>query len=372
MKINTITCHHVYNYGATLQAYALQHYLEQQGHEVEIINYRPFYQRGQYDLFYVIPGSKGEKWARKCKLIAFLFALYRNRVNFRTWGRKKSFGLFNQQFLKTTSKQYNTLEELQNKPPQADMYIAGSDQIWNPELPNGQDGSFFCDFGGDNIKRYSYAASFGVNNIADSLLPPYQKFLQKFNKISVREKSGLNILNMLHFKGIQVVDPVFLLSKEEWIENLQLSRTAHENYIMVYDFHHNNDNLKELVLKLAHNERLKIYSVNDILPLGYADRNISNAGPKEFLNYLLNAQYVVSSSFHATSFSIIFNKSFGVFGLKEQQNSSRMTDLLQLLGLEERFSPQNIETLQADVDWNLVKSKLSISIKKSKDYLSTL
>ena len=161
MKICTITCHDVYNFGASLQAYALQHYLESLGHEVEIIDYRPAYLYKKYD-WKAFTSRKFEKfnsifitrWMFRCAKWCYLrFSL----------GRKKCFDEFTKRYLHLTPVSYHNFVELQRNPPQADIFIAGSDQIWNPLFPNGKDPSYYMDFASHGTKRISYAASFSVN-----------------------------------------------------------------------------------------------------------------------------------------------------------------------------------------------------------------
>ena len=144
MKILTITCHDVYNFGASLQAYALQHYLEELGHEVEIINYRPGYLYKKYDW-------KSFTSKKFDKLNSFFVTRWMFRIAKWSYlrfslGRKKCFDEFTKNYLKLTDKTYYTFEELKMNPPCADIIIAGSDQIWNPLFPNGKDPSYYIDF----------------------------------------------------------------------------------------------------------------------------------------------------------------------------------------------------------------------------------
>ena len=350
MKINTITCQHVYNYGATLQAYALQEYLEQLGNKVEIIDFRlPSHTR--YELFTPYPKGKCYELVCKYPILRFIITPIKNRKIFKTWGRKRNFDKFDKDFLHLTSKTYRTLEDLQQETFNVDLFIAGSDQIWNTEMENGNNGAYFLDFGSLATKRISYAASFGINKIKEEAQKTFIKQqLKKFDKISVREISGLDILEDLGYKGIQVVDPVFLFSKEEWIEKFNLKENI-GNYIFIYDFMHDDDKISNLAKDLAQKENLKILSVNDFSNTPYADIQINNAGPREFLQLLLDAKYVISNSFHATAFSIIFNKKFATFPLLSQKNPSRMIDLLSANNLMERFIPSNLEVVCKDIEF---------------------
>lgn len=352
MKIKTITCHNVYNYGASLQAFALQYYLQQQGHDVEIINYRPWYNRDGYDLFAVPEVSWTYKITRRCSILRYIAAPIRNRHLLWTYGRKEAFDKFTGKMLRTTAVLYPDIDTLRSNPPDADVYIAGSDQIWNPDMQNGWDPAFYLDFGKSSIRRLSYAASFGIDNIKPESKDFIRTNLSKFEAIAVREKTGLSILNDLGFTNSeQVLDPVFLLTSEQW-RKVVISQAKKYNlksgeYILLYDFI-NDDKVRDFVKLCSKVTGLPIIAINDLRRNSCAKRNINNAGPLEFVSLISNAAVVVSNSFHATAFSCIFDKDFYTFPLSTQRNSSRMTDLLSSLGVMERFSPTSMTTCHID------------------------
>ena len=138
MKIATITCHNVYNYGASLQAYALQRYLSQEGHDVEIIDYKPYYLNSRYNWRHIPAESRLYPYKDYVGTQCIYFLL-KNRKIYKTIGRKRKFDDFRQKFLTLTDNTYTSAEELRATPPQADLYIAGSDQIWNTACENGKD-----------------------------------------------------------------------------------------------------------------------------------------------------------------------------------------------------------------------------------------
>lgn len=130
MKIATITCHNVYNYGASLQAYALQRYLSQAGHDVQIIDYKPYYLNNRYNWRHIPAESRLYPYKDYVGTQCIYFLL-KNRKIYKTIGRKRKFDDFRKKFLTLTDNTYTSAEELRATPPQADLYIAGSDQIWN-------------------------------------------------------------------------------------------------------------------------------------------------------------------------------------------------------------------------------------------------
>ena len=359
----------MYNYGASLQAFALQKYLTLCGHHVEIIDYR-LPSQNRYELF-DLPRSLSPKISKIIKLfpiLKYIIAPYKNKYMLRTWGRKKSFDKFDKAYLQIATPIYHNYEELKNNPPEADIYIAGSDQIWNPKMPNGTDLGYYLNFGDIKAKRISYAASFGVKEINKQQSIFVSNELKKFNAISVREISGVRILDKLGINSVRCVDPVFLLNKDEWVDILKIKKLQ-DKYIFLYDFIHNDANIRDYALELSSQKDLKIISINDYSSVRYADKQVNNAGPVEFITYLFNAEYVVSNSFHATAFSIIFHKRFATFPLKNQNNPSRMIDLLESIDLLNHFSPKDINSVDVPYCWDSVSAKLEKDITFSKSYL---
>lgn len=367
MEIKTITCHHVYNYGASLQAYALQSYLESLGHNVEIIDYR-LATHNRYDLLHMYPHGVAYKLINSMPFLKYLIAPYKNRQMLKTWGRKNAFDSFDKQYLHIGKVTYRNPEEIKANPPSADMYIAGSDQIWNPQMPNGTDLGYYLDFGDRKTKRISYAASFGVKEISQAQGIFVKSQLERFDAISVREQSGLDILGSLGIKAEICVDPVFLLDGRLWIERLKL-KVNNGGYIMLYDFTQDDERIRNFALALAKATGLKIKSINDFKISHYADVQVNNAGPIEFLQYLINADFIVANSFHATAFSLIFHKKFATFPLINQPNLSRMTDLLKSVGLSEHFSPNNLDLVIRPINWSNIDEKLAEDIALSKRYV---
>lgn len=378
MKVCTITCHRVYNYGASLQAFALQHYIESMGHKVEIIDYMPWFHRDRYNFFYLSRHENGTraKIMRAFPPIGWFYLPLRAIKNgiFKTWGRKKAFDDFEKKYLNVTKQRYFNIFDLQSNPPQADCYVAGSDQIWNTYDDNGKDASYYLDFGSSKICRISYAASLATSDIAVGWEDFVKQKISNFKKISVREKTGVTILSNLGVNNVcQVVDPVFLLSKKEWLNLIQGKCKKYNylpsEYILVYDFECRDKDIQDFAEFLSKSTGLKMVSVNDFRINHYADININDAGPIEFLNLINNANIVLCSSFHATAFSIIFGKEFYTFSLKGRKNSSRMTDLLKSLNLENRFNPTR---LLNPIDYTIVEKEINNYISESTLFLKDI
>ena len=364
MKIKTITCHDVYNSGASLQAYALMNYLQQKGNDVEIIDYKPEYLSKHYKLG-VITNPKYEK--NLILKITYLILKFPERIL--ALRNKKKYDLFKDNYLKITERRYISNEELKRNLPEADIYICGSDQIWNSKFNNGKDPAFYLDFVPENKIKASYAASFATDSIDEKMRDIVRERISRLDYVGVREISALNILDDLNIKqGVQVLDPVFLLDKYQW-EKLTYEVSKNEKYIFVYDFD-GNELIKDIAIKMANEKNLKIYTV---FKTDYSDRAIKRMGPLDFISYIKNAEFVISNSFHGTAFSIIFEKQFVVINRKESINT-RMRDLLSILNISNRLINENynFNNIIAKIDYEIVNKNLNKKVRTSKQYLDII
>lgn len=358
MKIKTITCHNVYNAGASLQAYALAKYLEGLGHDVEIIDYQPAY-LAHFPLF----GKVNPRFDKPLLRELYQMAKLPNRLKYRRSRKKREYDRFTAALPLT--KRYSSSEQLKQDPPEAELYFAGSDQIWNTQFPNGKDPAFYLDFARKGAIRASYAASFATEDVDEAWKPRIKEWLSGFDAISVRETSGLRILRGLGIqKAAHVCDPVFLLPREAW-EKAAAPVSADAPYLLVYDFDRN-PAIREYCRTVAKNRGWRIYSVfhND-----YCDRSFEQEGPTAFLGLIRDAELVVSNSFHATAFALIFERPFAVFRRKEKINT-RMEDFLANLDLQGLLEPdaERIET----PDYEAIRARLQPFIRASKAYIASV
>ncbi len=361
MKIKTITCHKVYNYGASLQEYALLRFLNDNGYEAETINYTPNYLSNHFKLWAVSNPKYNKNFIIKS---AYLLAKLPQRIL--SLQRKKSFDAFEEEYIPSTSSNYKTNEDLKKNLPDAEAYICGSDQIWNSFFKNGKDPAFYLDFVPDSKLKISYAASFAIDVIKEGLKPFVKEKVSRINHVSVREPSGVKILKNLGLENvIQVVDPVFLIEKGFWISNFVIP--IKEKYIFVYDCD-SNKNIQRIVEETAKKNKFKIYTVNQNIK--YATKNFYKKGPENFLSLIHGANFVISNSFHAVAFSLIFNKLFFVVDRNENINT-RMRDIMNYVGLPELHLKEN-EYKKFDnitIDYNSVNKIMQLKIKESQEFL---
>lgn len=372
MKICTITSHDVYNYGASLQAFALMTFLKNRGHDVHIIDYIPRYEIRRYTFSHIHEGTIYDKLCRKVPFLRRFIAIIYNRKDFLFLKRKRTFDKFTKCMLNLTSKTYHCNNDLIQDKPYADLYIAGSDQIWNTNHGKGKDPAFYLDFVHDQSRCISYAASFATPYICSQYVEFVRNGLKNFRSISVRERTGVEIAGSLGYSVTQVLDPTFLLSRREWESIVNnnceiVNAKSNDSYLLLYNFVEEASDVDNYAIKLAREKGLKIISLNDGYIRNFADKNINNAGPLEFVWWIKNADVVVSNSFHATVFSIIFNVDFYTFPLTGANSSSRMSDLLSLLKLENRFMGTEHKT--RDIKWQTANSILCCQIESSKEWL---
>jgi hypothetical protein len=360
MKIKTITCHEVYNHGASLQEFALLQYLKNIGHNAQTIHYKPNYLSGHFKLRTISNPRFDKPLLRQLYILAKLpgriFALK----------RKKAFDEFSRKYINTDSKLYRSNEELKEDLPEADAYICGSDQIWNSFFQNGKDPSFYLNFVPSNKLKISYAASFAIDAIEESLKPFVQENIERIDKISVRESSGLKILEDLSItRAVQVLDPVFLIESKYWEETFVTP--IKEKFIFVYDFE-SNKNIERISIETAKKHNLKIFTVNQNIT--YADKNFFKKSPEVFLSLISNANFIIGNSFHALAFSLIFNKIFFVIDRNEKINT-RMRDFMSSLNLSYlNLDVDEFKTFdKVSINYEKVNFELREKIKKSQNFL---
>lgn len=359
MKIGIITCHDVYNFGSSLQAYALCKYLNDKGFESEIIDYKPDYLYRLIDFMEV----DSPKWKRNV-LTRWIYRMYTLPVKLRWLVKYYNFKKFNHMHFQLSSCRFNKIVEFDSNLCY-DIYICGSDQIWNSKkYLCGEDPVFYLSF--TDKKKIAYAASFGGTAISEIGAHNVQKYLPLFSNISVREKSGLEILNKYNIIGEHVLDPVFLLNSSEWKKLVKRPKKLPEKYILVYGY----DNSSEL------NDAVNYYLLkNKCEVISYDNTSyLQNAGPQEFLAMVENATMVITSSFHAIAFSIILHTPFVATMTSNCSLFERLDNLLDISGLEERKysvlrEKDNWENIE--IDFSKVDKKLEAMINKSKEFLAS-
>lgn len=367
-KIGIITMHRVRNNGSALQAYALQTKVDELGYDSEIIDY-VFPNKTQIKV-------KGNKliWLAKKIIYLTLDAI----LGFPNYTQLKRLSQFHKEHYKLSTNTYLTKEELENNPPKYDLLITGSDQVWN-YIHIGDDTSFMLSFcTDDNIPRISYAASFSATNLPDKFKTLYSKYLSKYQCISVRENSGIKIITELIQEDANVVcDPTLLFGKEEWSKIAATSKIKRKQpYILAYILHYAYNpypEINRIISNLQNQLGLHVVYLDGKLS-NYKQRNstvIRNAGPNEFVRLFMDAQFVITTSFHGTAFALNFSiPLYSVIDTKSE-NDSRMLNLLNLVGAENRLiSIDTLEFKAEPMNYGLIDKKVNDLRTKSLEYLN--
>ncbi len=365
LKAGIITFASAHNYGAILQAYAMQTYLEKQGIETHIINYRP----KQIDNVYKIYKIKRTKFLpvkviRKVKKIAVTNLKYKWKIE-----KYNNFEDFINNTLNTTE-EYKTLKQIQNAYLDYDILIAGSDQIWNTDLTKSFQPAYFLQFGKKEAIRISYAASLGRDELDEKYVLFYRRYLKNFDYITVREKSMIPIIQDLTEKEvIQVVDPTLLLEKKDYDKLKIDSKYKGQKYIYAHFI-----GKEEKVVEMAdYVSKIKgIPVLHNLANPTFENELDYHYGEKigQIIDMVQNAQMIISNSFHLTILAIMYGKQF--ITIPHKKRPERMKNLLESLGLEDhliedvRIMP-DLKDLK--IDYKKVKEKLIKDKEKSVKFL---
>ena len=362
MKIAVITRHSVPNYGSLLQSYATQKAIEKLGHDSEIINYTRYEERYENLADTLI---KGKKWDKNV-ILRTIYKLIQTPNYSKMY---KKFYEYRKNFLKETELEYGNIDELKENIPDADVYCSGSDQIWGKIGTSNYDESYFLEFA-KGKKCIAYSSSFGKTELNEELDKNLEKLLDKYSKILVRESSAKELLEKRNIKNVEhVLDPTFLLSQEEWGKLAKKSKKEiKEKYILVYQLHDNKE-FDRYAKKMAEIKKMRLLRISPSL------YHFTRSGkliylPTQFdlLKYFLNAEYVLTDSFHATVFSIIFNKKF-VDVLPFNKTGTRIESILNLLGIDNRILKnfEDMTLIDADINYDRVNVRLNNEREKSLD-----
>ena len=342
-RIGIATIHKSSNFGGSLQAYALYKYLEGQGHSVEIIDIlRPVHERFIYDRRYKPYRDSRYSFKNRLREVIKKMLGYKDNRGFASEISKQRFNEFFK-YIKY-SKEYRKIRYIYKDAPQYDIYISGSDQLWSPMHPFCIE-PFFLTFAREDSKKISYATSIGVTELTDREKTDFKKWLASYEAISVREAEGKQLLeSFIKDKNIEVVaDPTFLLDIEEW-KALAIAPGIKENYILLFSLGCNKQ-LVDFAIRMSKEsgKRLVIIkgpSLDANSPDYILDNNI---GPREFLGYFDNADMIITDSFHGSVFSMLMGaKNFFSYIIPTSKTGSRITNLLNTVGLPNHLLPQDL------------------------------
>ena len=359
MKIGILTYHNTRNCGAVLQAYALQQALFALGIDNQIIDYRCDKIEEAYRLRHF--------WELKT-IKMFIKWVLTIRNDKKT---QKKFEIFRENILKLSG--VYTKDTIKNANKEFDGFITGSDQVWNLYL-NGNDYTYMLDFAEKGKKRISYAASMGSGSLTDGGNGAFKEAVLSFDLLSVREKPLKDYIKEI--TGIEpelVLDPTLLLKKEEYVFADNWGKPKYK-YIFVYTVAPA-ENIEQKAKELSKKTGYPIIWGHMSYRKKRGVKNVTDLAPSELVNYIKNAEYVLTSSFHGMAFSIIMQKQF-FYDLDNnvKNNNARLETLAQLLGLEDReLIADNMDLCKfAGIDYSAVNERLTRERKKSIEFLKKI
>ena len=359
MKTLTITYHHGHNYGAVLQAYALQQAIVMLGHENMVLDYA---RNGK--LYHKVWGKSIKSMLQSCCMNFLIFMRYKDISRC-----DRGFKEFHQKIM--LSRYYLSMQDLRNDVPKVDVFIVGSDQVWNLKTRTEYVPSRLLDFGPENVIRCSYAASIEKLDYTDAQKDLVKRCLARFKGISLREESARKYIeDITGYSCVRCLDPVFLLSKEQW-NQIAVEPKIKEPYILCYQVQ-SVPGMQTVVDELKRRTGYKVVAVCcDAIKRVRTDYTIFNASPEEFLGLYKNAAVVVSASFHGTAMALVYNKP--VCALVKPGHGCRIKEILHLVEMEEFIIEKDKEIPDINrFDYNKVNEILERERMLSMNYLKRM
>lgn len=371
-RVGIITIHNSPNYGACLQSYALYKYIEQQGTYCEIMDvHRPVHEDYIYERQYSSYRNNQFKLSIRFKKV--LKNILKNFVGqemvvkqFTSTVSEERFKQFNSSI--KYSKVYNKLSDLKKNPPIYDLYISGSDQLWNPAQPYCLE-PYFLTFVPQGKEKISFATSIGLSELTQQEKADFKKWLSSYDAVSVREKQAKSLLDSFVKREVeQVADPTFLLDTSYWKE-VAVFPKIEKKYILLFLLSHNKDIL-DYASRLSHESGLLLIVLKNSNLQSTKGKYIvdNDCGPREFIGYLGHASMVITDSFHCTVFSLLMGaENFYTYINVAAKRGSRITDLLATFELDDHLLPPEFsKSYQELTTVPINKEKVIETIEKEK------
>lgn len=356
-KVYLLTIHIGFNFGSSLQAIATSNILKKYANDVVILNYHP--ERVTYKGFFK------KMFSSPKELIKSLFAFPNYMLN------RHIYYSYLKNYL-DLSRIYYSEKELQNVVWDGDIYVTGSDQVWNSKYNGGIDPIYFWSFLPMGNHIISLASSLGIEQLPEHEFIAVKKLLSKYRKISVREKSAQAILSSMGYQAEHLLDPTLLLTDKEWRPYMK-RRIIKEFYLLVYIPYNivSKETIYSTARKIAEERNLKVVTFSwTYIPDSFADKTIFYASPSDFLTLMEYAECIVTNSFHGTAFSINLNKQFWVYD--PAGFSTRIESLIEMCGLRNRRLSEIIskERVNEIIDYTSVNEILEKERQRAFSFLS--
>ena len=340
MKAGIVSLYGKFNYGNRLQSYAAQQVLRGLGFDTEVIYIQPNKEK--------IHGILMDAYFSK-----YVQLILRSSVKLKNkYKRLKNFETFNSQFIH--AKGYMSIDKIND----ADFFVLGSDQVWNPKRYDDiKKNLFFLTFTEDR-KKICFAPSFGVSKLPDEWKPYFKKELETFPMLSVREKAGRDIIKELTGREAEVlIDPTLMIDSDEWLKiiNKPADVDFKKDYVLNYFIGGQTEKAKEKGKFFSDNYHLQNYNLFDAQATG-----LFTSGPSEFLYLIKNAKIIQTDSFHACVFSFLFGKPFLLYAREGSDTDmlSRLETLFSMFDLKRKYVDSGLPNDDFECDYRVGYERL--------------
>lgn len=377
--IGLVTCYFHHNYGSMLQAYATEMIMQQMGLPFQTIACKaPINYMQENKILYIIKKLLIADWKMRLGKMKIERAKKENPMFAKNWEiRNKAFDQFAETFFHVSPYCKNR-EELTKMAENYSAFLVGSDQLWRTDSV--EHGYYTLEWVPDHILKIAYSTSIGVKEVPWFQVEKNKRFMNRFDHIALREQSACDLVYKLTGRKVPVVlDPTLLFTGDQWLEIQQREPLTNGKYIFCYLLG-DNPSQREFIKRVKEKTGYKIVALQQLDDYIPSDEGVADeapyVGPREFLNYIRNAEYVFTDSFHCSVFSILYKKNFFTFsrfaeGAKQNTNT-RIDNLLHITGLEDRRMT-NDKTIEEIVNFKRifegVDDKLNALRKSSMDYL---
>lgn len=370
MKIGIITFWTTQdNYGQIAQLYAMQVYLRKLGHDPYLIRYidkfdKPltYKERSKFNrLLGVILNPQKIFFYLKNKKNAKITEDLNNTHN-------RFFDEFKENYIKKSEVLYNSFNDLKHNPPEADVYICGSDMIWNEFVTNE---AYLLNFGQKNIKKIAFAPSFAKSSVSNDFIDKLKPFIKNFDYVGVREKSGIEICKKAGYANAEwVPDPTMLLTQDDYIKDLKL-KDSNEKYIFVYLLGYELELDIDDIYKFANARNLKVRYVASQFRVDSHEKIYPRV--EDWFEEIKNAEYIFTNSFHCCVISLIFNKNFLFIPLlgHTSENNERIYSLFSDFSIDREYKG-DILKIDEEMNWELINENFNKKQERINSLFSTI
>ena len=356
MRTLTVTFHHTTNYGAVLQTFALQQFILGLGHENMVLETVSIHKKKSPKSLY--------------QVVRDLYFIYLKLKHRKTYQRLKDhFSRFHTEKIKLTVP-YHTMNELLDTYPDVDCLISGSDQVWNMKTTPEFIDARLLKFGKPSWRRFSYAASIEELNYTLEQQKQIKEALQSFAGISLREESAKNYIESITGVNCErVLDPVFLLSKNQWLEFVKTPRIDGP-FILCYQVQ-SNKRMREVAVYLRKKTGYPIVSIcNSPIEWIKSDYILHDVSIEEFIGFYSKAAYVISASFHGIAMALVFEKP--VYALVKSVRANRIKEIMSLMGLDNYVITQESQSPITEYTQEIISKYIEIKTQERKKSISFL